>query len=94
MTRDDLVKQLEKAEQRLAANRDHHISISLSATEAVFRASAALHIWDIAYVEGAKDAYEVSAKVIENDWRDDMTRAEEAAAIRARGFNILARGDK
>jgi len=39
MTRDDLVKQLEKAEQRLAANRDHHISISLSATEAVFRAS-------------------------------------------------------
>jgi len=94
MTRDDLVKELERAEQRQAATRGHHISISFPASEAVFRASAALHIWDIAYVEGAKDAYEVSAKVIENDWRDDMTRAEEAAAIRARGFNILARGDK
>ena len=28
---------------------------------------------------------EACAKVIENDCHDDMTRAEEAAAIRARG---------
>ena len=85
MTRDDLVKELEKAEQRQAATREHHISISLSATEAVFRAGDALQLWDIAYAAGAKDAYEMSAKVIENDCHDDMTRAEEAAAIRARG---------
>jgi hypothetical protein len=85
MIRDDLVKKLERAEQRQAATREHHISISLSATEAVFRAGDALQLWDIAYAAGAKDAYEMSAKVIENDCHDDMTRAEEAAAIRARG---------
>ncbi|CAB4166090.1 hypothetical protein UFOVP835_15 [uncultured Caudovirales phage] len=85
MIRDDLVKQLEKAEQRAAATRGHHISISFPASEAVFRAGYALHIWDMAYAAGAKDAKESSAKVIENDCHDDMTRAEEAAAIRARG---------
>ena len=31
------------------------------------------------------DEREACAKVIENDCHDDMTRAEEAAAIRARG---------
>lgn len=55
MTRDDLVKQLEKAEQWQAATRDHHISISFPASEAIFRAGVALHIWDTAYAAGAKD---------------------------------------
>jgi len=52
MIRDDLVKQLEKAEQRQAATRGHHISIFSPATEAVFRASEALQIWDMAYAAG------------------------------------------
>jgi outer membrane protein assembly factor BamD (BamD/ComL family) len=85
MIRDDLVKQLEKAEQIAAATRGQHISISFPAIEAVFRANEALHIWDMAYAAGAKDEREACAKVIENDCHDDMTRAEEAAAIRARG---------
>jgi len=38
-----------------------------------------------AYAAGAKDEREACAKVIENECHDDMTRAEEAAAIRARG---------
>lgn len=41
--------------------------------------------FNAAYAAGAKDAKESSAKVIENECHDDMTRAEEAAAIRARG---------
>jgi len=41
--------------------------------------------FNAAYAAGAKDAKESSAKVIENERHDDMTRAEEAAAIRARG---------
>ena len=85
MIRDDLVKQLEKAEQIAAATRGQHISISFPAIEAVFRANEALHIWDMAYAAGAKDEREACAKVIENGCHDDMTRAEEAAAIRARG---------
>jgi sulfite reductase alpha subunit-like flavoprotein len=85
MTRDDLVKELKKAEQRQAATKYHHISISLPATEEVFRAGDALQLWDMAYAAGAKDAKESSAKLIENECHDDMTRAEEAAAIRARG---------
>jgi uncharacterized protein YjaG (DUF416 family) len=48
MIRDDLVKQLEKAEQIAAATRGQHISISFPAIEAVFRANEALHIWDMA----------------------------------------------
>jgi hypothetical protein len=52
MNRDDLVKQLERAEQRQAATRGHHISIFSPATEAVFRASEALQIWDMAYAAG------------------------------------------
>lgn len=52
MTRNDLVKQLERAEQRQAATREHHISISFPATEEVFRAGDALHIWDMAYAAG------------------------------------------
>ena len=52
MTRDDLVKQLEKAEQWQAATRGHHISISFPASEAVVRASEALYIWDMAYAAG------------------------------------------
>jgi hypothetical protein len=41
--------------------------------------------FNAAYAAGAKDAKESSAKVIENECHDDMTRAEEAAAIRAKG---------
>ena len=36
--------------------------------------------WSVALAER-----EACAKVVENDCHDDMTRAEEAAAIRARG---------
>ena len=37
------------------------------------------------YDAAFKAGVEASAKVIENDCHDDMTRAEEADAIRARG---------
>jgi hypothetical protein len=79
MTRDYLVKQLEKAERRSAVEKSYDSDISF------INAKTTLQLWDIAYAAGAKDAYEMSAKVIENDCHDDMTRAEEAAAIRARG---------
>ncbi len=69
MTRDDFVKQIENAEALLE----------------LIQAKTNLHIWDMAYAAGAKDAKESSAKLIENECHDDMTRAEEAAAIRARG---------
>ena len=79
MTRDYLVKQLEKAERRSAVEKSYDSDISF------INAKTTLHIWDMAYAAGAKDAKESSAKVIENECHDDMTRAEEAAAIRATG---------
>lgn len=86
MTRDDLVKRLEKAAQRQAATRDHHISISLSATEAVFRAGDALHIWDIAYAAGvAAEKARCAALCSEVAAGRDAEAIEEA---------ILARGEK
>ena len=50
--------------------------------------SALLHLERFGELLEAKvraDEREACAKVIENDCHDDMTRAEEAAAIRARG---------
>ena len=86
MTRDDLVKQLKKAEQRQAATRDHHISISWSATEAVFRAGDALHIWDTAYAAGvAAEKARCAALCSEVAAGKDAEAIEEA---------ILARGEK
>ena len=82
MTRDDLVKRLEKAAQRQAATRDQHISISLSATEAVFRAGDALHIWDMAYAAGVKDEREKSLRLWmlldEVDTADDIAKSDDA----------------
>jgi len=44
-----------------------------------------LSAWEDGYASGVKAEREACAKVIESDCHDDMTRAEEAAAIRARG---------
>lgn len=86
MTRDDLVKRLEKAEQRQAATRDHHISISWSATEAVFRAGDALHIWDTAYAAGVSDEKARCAALC-----SEVAAGRDAEAIEEA---ILARGEK
>jgi len=87
MTRNDLVKQLEKAEQWQAATRDHHISISFPASEAIFRAGVALHIWDTAYAAGAKDERER----ICNMGKDDRYSHQYVHSFLA---DILARGEK
>jgi len=86
MTRDDLVKKLEKAEQWQAATRGHHISISFPASEAVFRAGDALHIWDMAYAAGvAAEKARCAALCSEVAAGRDAEAIEEA---------ILARGKK
>jgi hypothetical protein len=86
MTRDDLVKQLEKAEQIAAATRGQHISISFPASEAVFRAGDALHIWDMAYAAGvAAEKARCAALCSEVAAGRDAEAIEEA---------ILARGEK
>lgn len=86
MTRDDLVKQLEKAEHMQAATRGHHISISFPASEAVFRANDALHIWDMAYASGvAAEKARCAALCSEVAAGRDAEAIEEA---------ILARGEK
>lgn len=86
MIRDDLVKQLEKAEQWQAATRDHHISISFPASEAIFRAGVALHIWDTAYAAGvAAEQARCAALCSEVAAGKDAEAIEEA---------ILARGEK
>jgi hypothetical protein len=86
MTRDDLVKELKKAEQRQAATKYHHISISLPATEEVFRAGDALQLWDTAYAAGvAAEQARCAALCSEVAAGRDAEAIEEA---------ILARGEK
>ncbi len=86
MTRDDLVKELERAEQRQAATRGHHISIFSPAIEAVFRANEALQLWDIAYAAGvAAEKARCAALCSEVAAGRDAEAIEEA---------ILARGKK
>jgi sulfite reductase alpha subunit-like flavoprotein len=86
MTRDDLVKELKKAEQRQAATKYHHISISLPATEEVFRAGDALQLWDMAYAAGvAAEKARCAALCSEVAAGKDAEAIEEA---------ILARGKK
>jgi sulfite reductase alpha subunit-like flavoprotein len=86
MTRDDLVKELKKAEQRQAATKYHHISISLPATEEVFRAGDALQLWDMAYAAGvAAEKARCAALCSEVAAGRDAEAIEEA---------ILARGEK
>jgi|LakMenE18May11ns_1017448.scaffolds.fasta_scaffold7275887_2 sulfite reductase alpha subunit-like flavoprotein len=86
MTRDDLVKELKKAEQRQAATKYHHISISLPATEEVFRAGDALQLWDMAYAAGvAAEKARCAALCSEVAAGRDAEAIEEA---------ILARGKK
>lgn len=86
MIRDDLVKQLEKAEQWQAATRDHHISISFPASEAIFRAGVALHIWDTAYAAGVSDEKARCAALC-----SEVAAGKDAEAIEEA---ILARGEK
>ena len=101
MTRDDLVKELEKAEQWQAATRYHHISISWYATEAVFRAGDALHIWDTAYAAGAKDEREALLAALEK-LRDESHTIQGASDDYKEGremgiqlcINELNRGEK
>jgi sulfite reductase alpha subunit-like flavoprotein len=86
MTRDDLVKELKKAKQRQAATKYHHISISLPATEEVFRAGDALQLWDMAYAAGvAAEKARCAALCSEVAAGRDAEAIEEA---------ILARGKK
>jgi outer membrane protein assembly factor BamD (BamD/ComL family) len=100
MIRDDLVKQLEKAEQIAAATRGQHISISFPAIEAVFRANEALHIWDMAYAAGAKDEREACANVCDIESSVNVTNASEqyqegrSMGAASCGAGIRARGKK
>jgi len=86
MIRDDLVKQLEKAEQIAAATRGQHISISFPAIEAVFRANEALQLWDIAYAAGVADEKARCAALC-----SEVAAGRDAEAIEEA---ILARGEK
>ena len=49
MTRDDLVKELEKAERRSAREKSYDSDVNF------INAKTTLHIWDTAYAAGAKD---------------------------------------
>ena len=49
MTRDDLVKELEKAERRSAREKSYDSDVNF------IYAKTTLHIWDTAYAAGAKD---------------------------------------
>ena len=100
MTRDYLVKQLEKAEQRLAATRGHHISISFPAIEAVFRANDALHIWDMAYAAGFtnRDYLLAALKKLKDESHTIQGASDDYKQGRLMGIqlciNELTRGEK
>ena len=79
MTRDDLVKQLEKAERRTNCSR------GIAAALMLREAKNNLRLWDKAYAAGAKDEREACAHMVE-DWDLDLACPRVVAdAIRARG---------
>ena len=59
MTRDDLVKRLEKAERRSAREKSYDSDVNF------IYAKTTLHIWDTAYAAGAKDEREALLAAIE-----------------------------
>lgn len=84
MIRDDTIRMAQEA--GFDAHDMHDVDVQdLGESVEADDFKALERFFNAAYAAGAKDEREACAKVIENECHDDMTRAEEAAAIRARG---------
>lgn len=80
MIRDDLVKELEKAERRSAREKSYDSDINF------IYAKTTLHIWDAAYAAGVSDEKARCAALC-----SEVAAGKDAEAIEEA---ILARGEK